>query len=942
MSEGSGFLSRVFADARSTYQSLADALPVSLLVKDIDSRRIFANKQYLTVRGKTLDQILDKDDFDLFPVEIASNYIADDQVVLRTGETLHDIEETVFADGRTRWIERFKCPILDPRGKVIGIQLLFWDVTERLQAEDELRREQRLLRTLMDNIPDSIYFKDEQSRFLRISRMMVEKFGMLAESSVIGKSDADIFTTEHAKGAREDELRIMRTGEPLVDRVERETWPDKDDTYVMTTKMPLRDEAGTIIGTFGISRDVTELTKSQQALREARDVATQANQAKSNFLANMSHEIRTPMNAIIGMSELLALTDLTPEQRDYNHLVSDSADALLRLLNEILDFSKIEANRLELECIPMALRDVIEKSGQTLSVKAAEKSLELLCRVAPDVPNRLLGDPGRLRQILVNLIGNAIKFTENGNVFVDVNLCNEAAARPDHKADSSTLWLRFQVADTGIGIPAEKLSSVLEAFTQADSSTTRRFGGTGLGLAISKQLIELMGGQLNVESEPNEGTTFWFVLPFRVAPKQQAPNPQLRNLSGTRVLVVDDNEVNRRILQEIFAVWGFEATLVDGGSSAIERFRQAQQTSEPYQLAVLDCMMPEMDGFELAATIRDEFPKAEIKMIMLSSANLPDDAARLKKLGIARYLTKPVVQSELLDTIVHVLGASRPMHPESILADVSDCPPLRILVAEDGLANQQVALGMLKICGHTGVVANDGREAVSRWQTEPFDVILMDMHMPVMDGIEATKAIRQIEQSSDCSDPIPIIALTAAAMQEDSEACLNAGMDGFLAKPIHAKKLQEMLAKFSPDRSGQTSDNSAEPCDLEKQEDEPEIDLEATDVVDLRAAQERLPGGQRGLCRLAEVFVGECESLIKTLDETIPDGDLEQIQRAAHTLKGSSNLFFANQVYASARLVEVAAKEADRDALVGLLEQLKIEVQAMLKVLRKVVSEGVA
>ncbi|GAA5507019.1 hybrid sensor histidine kinase/response regulator [Novipirellula caenicola] len=973
MAQDSGFLERVFADARSTYQALADALPVSLLIKDTEGRRLFANKKYLELRGQSLGSILNKDDFDLFPVHLAASYVADDQVVIRSGEALHNIEETVSADGSPRWIERMKCPIKDSHGKVIGIQLMFWDVTERIAAEKELRHEQSLLKTLLDNIPDSIYFKDTESRFLRISNAMAKKFAMENASDVIGKNDSDIFTSEHALLARKDELRVMQSGEALVDRIERETWADREDTWCISTKMPFRDESGKIIGTFGISRDITELTKSQQQLREARDVATKANEAKSNFLANMSHEIRTPMNAIIGMSELLAQSDLTPEQRDYNTLVRDSADSLLRLLNEILDFSKIEANKLELESIPFSARDVIEKAGQTLSVKASEKNLELLCRIAPDVPSRLMGDPGRLRQVLVNLIGNAIKFTETGHIFVDVNTTDPVPT--DHETERSngkgesedrqTLWLRFQVSDTGIGIPEDKIQSVLEAFTQADSSTTRRFGGTGLGLAISRQLIDLMKGKLEVESQVGKGTTFWFAAPFPVAAKQATPDRQLRQLAGTRVLIVDDNPVNRRILEEIFVVWGFKPTLVDGGKHALMRVREANDREQPFQLIVLDCMMPEMDGFELARRLRQQFPGDTARLIMLSSANLPDRSDQLRELDISRYLNKPVIQSELLDTIVQVLEVG-PASDPPVQTPVNAVSPMRVLVAEDGLANQQVAIGMLKACGHKIKIANDGSEAVACWQKEPFDVILMDMHMPVMDGIEATKRIREQEKKFSPPRHIPIIALTAAAMQEDSDSCLSAGMDAFLTKPIHPRRLQETLARFADNPAGGCGkdkpakdesvkqpgtadhDPAAEGVDAadgpqhdgrpDEQSQEDELPYDDGDVVDLRAAESRIPGGRRGVRRLAEVFIGECEMLMGILVNTVPDGDLAEIGRAAHTLKGSANLFYAHQVYGTAREIEQAAKEQRREDLVKLLEKLNAEAAAMLRVLRHIVA----
>ena len=941
----SGLLGEVFADARSTYQALADALPISLLVKDADGKRLFANRTYLDLRGVTLDEILGKDDFALFPVEIAARYTADDQVVMRSGESLHDVEETLI-EGNHRFIERIKCPIFDAKKNVIGVQLLFWDVTERRQAEDALQHEKRLLTMLLDNIPDSIYFKDAESHFMRISRAMAQKFGMTSADNAIGKTDADIFTTEHAVSARADELKIMQTGKPLVERIEKETWPDREDTWCMSTKLPLKDESGDIIGTFGISRDITELIRSQKELRKARDVANQANEAKSNFLANMSHEIRTPMNAIIGMSELLAQTDLTKEQRDYNNLVCESADSLLRLLNEILDFSKIEAHKLELEKIPFSIRDVVEKTGQTLAIRAAEKDLELLCRVAPEVPPCLLGDPGRLRQIMMNLIGNAIKFTPSGHVLVDITI--DGAPPPNA---TEPIALRFQVVDTGIGIPQEKIDTILDVFTQADSSTTREFGGTGLGLAISRELIHLMEGDLNVKSTVGEGTTFWFVAPFQPASEQPQPDRHLPALSGTRVLVVDDNAVNRRILEEIFLAWGFEPTLVESGNAALSKLKEVEELSQPFNLAILDCMMPEMDGFQLTKAIRHQFPKTNTKLIMLSSANRADDSERCSRLGIVRYLTKPIVQSELLDSIINVLNeAEHALGPKKVTAKagpIPKCRPLRVLVAEDGLANQQVALGFLRTLGHQSSLAVNGTEAVNQWKEalsgDRFDAILMDMHMPEMDGLEATQCIREYEKYKQLS-AVPIVALTAAAMKSDADACRDSGMSGYLTKPIHPERLSEMLALAT---SGECDDDlfldesdlqlTTKSQVLEESEDDPDgADLN-DDSVDLATAETRIPGGAKGVKRLAKVFIEECQTILKTLDEAIPDKDFVLIQRSAHTLKSSSHLFGAERLSDTATKLEAQAKAESTEQLVELHKRISVEGQKTLSALRKYV-----
>ena len=753
--------------SKAAYESLVNTLPLNLLIKDIDGRRLFANLTYLQTRNCTLDEVLGKRDEDLFPADIASAFTRDDHRVIETKESLHSVEKTVDVDGKTRWIERIKSPVLDPDGEVIGVQLIFWDVTDRHLAETELRYERHLLAALLENIPDSIYFKDLGSRFVRISEAMARKFGLPSTSDVIGKSDADIFTDTHAAAAREDELRIMRTGQPVVDLIERETWPDRDDTWCLTTKMPLRDDDDAVIGTFGISRDITELKQYEEDLREARDAADAANKAKGDFLANMSHEIRTPMNAIIGMSELLAQTELDREQLDQINLVRDSAESLLQLLNEILDFSKIESQKLQLESIPFKLRNLVHKINRTLAIRAQQKGVELECTVAPDLPDRWRGDPGRLRQVLINLIGNAIKFTDEGSVSVHLS-----RGRWEGKPVAGSMPIRFSVKDTGIGIEASKQAVVLAPFTQADASTTRRFGGTGLGLAISRQLIELMDGELELSSVAGDGTEFFFTI----------------NLEEATSLA--DQEA------------------IDANDSGIG-----------------------------TASQEDGFP---------------------------------------------------------------ECASLRVLVAEDGLSNQHVAVGMLRSCGHHAVVVGDGSEAVKRVEHEAFDVVLMDMHMPVMDGIEATRAIRKRETVT--GNHVPIIALTAAAMQEDRKACREAGMDGFLTKPIHRRQLQQALIKYAPKTSVLESIDPDE---------SPATSRATESSMDLEAAAARVPGGMRGVRRLAEVFRGECIDLMQVLHQNIPEGDPLLVARSAHTLKGSANLFLATRVHDAARCIEDKAREGD-------------------------------
>ncbi len=922
----------------ANYQSLVDSLPFCLLIKGVDGRRIFANKAYLDFRQCSLEDILGKRDADLFSPELARQFEEDDLHVLATGQAFEGIEESQGPDGSQRWIERFKCPLRDTAGKICGIQLLFWDVTARKVAEFHRDRERRLLQTLLDNIPDSIYFKDQDSRFIRVSAGMANKFRLESTDAVAGLTDADIFTHEHAARAREDEVEIMRTGKPIVSLVERETWHDREDTWCSTTKMPLNDEYGNVIGTFGISRDITDLKKTQDELAGARDAADQANRAKSDFLANMSHEIRTPMNAIIGISELLSQTSLSRDQRDLLDLVREAADSLLRLLNDILDFSKIEASRLELEHIPFSLRDCIGKTGQTLSLRAAQQGLELVCRVAPDVPDRLLGDPGRLRQILINLIGNAIKFTERGEVFVDVSRVPNQPSEPSTEDSSRPILLQFSVRDTGIGIPKEKQSLVLEPFTQADSSTTRRYGGTGLGLSISAELARLMGGTLWLESEVNVGTTFYFTTRLEIAANQIAAHAgAIIDLKGLRVLVVDDNQTNRRILKEILLSWGFQPELASSGREAIDLINGAEARQSLYSLAILDCMMPEMDGFELAVRIREMFDAAKIRLIILSSAARVGDSERCERIGISRYLTKPVIQSELLDAVIQVMQDGRVIEPSTQSAKIAPCRPLRVLLAEDGLANRIVAKGLLEAGGHEVLVAGDGQIAIDLWERERPDLILMDMHMPNVDGLQATQEIRRRE-ARDGMAPVPIVAITAAAMPEDTRVCLQSGMNAFLAKPLQPEQLYETLAEFASAKASQPQGDAGHTPPLvetpdpivvptaSRQESHSSIPLTRTDVLDMGAALKRVPGGMAGIRRLCDVFHLECEQLLAAMSAAIDRNDAAEVLRASHTIKGSAKLFSAARVSSVALDIEQSAKQGDLTNTPRLYRILKSEI----------------
>jgi PAS domain S-box-containing protein len=659
---------------------------------------------------------------------------------------------------------------------------------ERKRIEEALLQEKNLLTALLENTPDYIYFKDAESRFIRNSRAHLKKFGLTELAEALGKSDVDFFGPEQARERLADEHEMLRSGNAIIGKEEKETWPDGRVTWVSTTKMPLRDASAKIIGTFGISRSITAKKQAEQALEQAKEAAEAANRAKSAFLANISHEIRTPLNGIIGMTELALDTQLSPDQRDLLVTSREAAHTLLAIVNDVLDFSKIEAGKLDLEMLPINLADLVETSAKAFAVQAHQKGLELTCEIIQQCPRFIQSDPTRLRQVLFNMLGNAVKFTHQGEVVL----------RVAQEETAQGAILKFSVSDTGIGISSEKQKLVFEAFSQGDVSTTRKFGGTGLGLAISHRLVKLMGGTMQLESHAGIGTTFHFTIPVRAAQAPPRESPlDLFELANSKVMVVDDNASNRRILESLLEKWNLRVDSAGDGDSALRALSRATMENDPYQLILIDFRMPGMDGLELSRRIRSTSKLSDSVIMMLTSDDCTPAIASCREIGIKAHLIKPIRELDLRHAILRILAPGRPesqaRHEEADTPNRALTHGVRILVAEDNLVNQKLARRLLEREGHLVTIAENGKRAIELFRSHPFDLIFMDVQMPEMDGIEATTLIRRYETDSH----IPIIAMTAHAMDGDKERCLNVGMDAHLAKPINSKELYRLVLAFS-------------------------------------------------------------------------------------------------------------------------------------------------
>lgn len=893
------------------------------------------------------------------------------------------IDDEVFwkADGTSFPVEYWSYPIRRG-GRVSGAVVTFVDISERQTAE----RERLRLAALVESSSDPIIGLNLMGTIESWNDAAARLFQFSADEA-IGRP-VDLFVS----AARRDAVRkAVFEGKRVDQREIRCVRKDRSTLIASLTISPIRDVQGRHIGASVIARDISKRKRRELELRNARDAAEAANLAKSEFLANISHELRTPMNAIIGMIELSLGEDLSQIMEDYLATARDSAQTLLYLLNDLLDFSRMEAGKFELDPEPFSLREVVDRTAKTLSLRAHEKGVELACRVAPDVPDVLDGDGRRLRQILMNLVGNAIKFTQHGEVVINAAMAtdeeqiitqatledlreNDSSVPPTDQTHSDGALLHFTVSDTGIGISYDDQQKIFAPFTQVDYSTTRRYQGTGLGLAICSELTQRMGGRIWVESEPGEGSQFHFTVRCPVIRRQQADEAELRmtvaKLRGTRVLVVDDNDSNCRILDETLKQWRMRPFVTRTPEEALDELRRSVETRRPYPVVLVDALMPNVDGFMMIKRARKEGLLSNSAILMLSSSDRQTFRDRCDDLAIDNYLEKPVSQSDLLDAVTRVLRGAGIETDERIRMRTTT-RPLRLLVAEDTPANQKVVQAIFEKRGHSVVIAGNGQEAVDQLQENDFDAVLMDVQMPTMDGYQATRIIREFEDQR--LSTMPIIAMTAHAMREDMQRCLDCGMDAYIAKPLEAEHLIRLTERTA--RSGRRTDQVMRTIDDEGDSGEgissvwaartaipnatfaaPEESLDLDDLgeeadlseetigksespdsaslINRERALQRMGGDEEMLAGLIECFIEDAPDLLSQLDEALRAKDAEELTRAAHSLKGLAANFDAVHCRDAAAVIEQLGRRGDLSGAASKVSTLKREVAALIGALR--------
>jgi hypothetical protein len=880
-------------------------------ITDLAGTITYANDKFCEISGYAREELIGRNHRLVKSALHGPEVFADMWQTIASGEVWHGEICNLKKDGSLYWVAATIVPLVDEGGLPTEYIAIRTDITARKDAETRLAEQLHFSKQLMDAIPLPIYYKATDGRYLGCNHAFAELLGIGDIDAWLGTSVLQLpINREIAEfHYRKDQELFAHAGTQSYE-VPKIRIGDRE-LSLRYHKASLTRADGSISGLIGAMIDLTDRVRWEEGLVIARDAAEAANRAKSDFLANMSHEIRTPMNGIIGMTDLALDTALDDEQREYLQIVKSSSEALLTVINDILDFSKIEAGKLGIESVGFDMRRTVQETLKTMALRAHEKGLELVCDIAADLPLRVVGDPGRLRQIVLNLVGNAIKFTEAGEIVLCIAVDSLAGQRA---------MIRVSVSDTGIGIATEKQAHIFDAFAQEDTSTTRKYGGTGLGLTISNRLVQLMGGRLWVDSEPGRGSTFNFTLALGVD-ASEVTAARATSLDGRRVLVIDDNAVNREVLTRLVQRWGMNGVAVDSGAAAIGLL-----AGDPLpDLVLLDMHMPGMDGFAVGEWIRAQDRLKALPVLMLSSGAMRGDAQRCREIGLDGYFPKPVSEEELRSAIGELLGQKQTAAPRADLITRHQQrdrqPALEVLLVEDNPVNQQLALRLLEKWGHRVTLAANGQLALDAVERKTFGVALMDMQMPVMSGIEATREIRRREAAGGLP-PLTIIAMTANAMQGDREACLEAGMNDYIAKPIRAADLANKLGSIPAAGSAQ---NPAALAGHSAIDDLALADFDyaaAIAAMDEEIVEVITPA-------FLEHFPRECAQLKSALT----DADAEAVFRLAHSMKGSLSVFGADPATRRAAELEALARAGDLGNADAVSHRLFAEAERLVRTL---------
>jgi two-component system, sensor histidine kinase and response regulator len=910
----------------SFFQFVTESLPYSIVYRDFENDQVYINndfEQYFNLPTNTIS---------MADLKAARSKLYDKLVdlenKLKAGENLENHYIKIETTKGRRSFKITQIPRTDENGKLVGILYYGTDATEKLKARKELEEEKSLLQSLMDYIPDTIYFKDIEGRFTRINKAQSEAMGIASPEDAVGKTDFDFWAPEFATAAFQDEQKLLKSGIPLLGKEEKVERSGGWSRWMSASKVPIIDDDGKIIGLVGVSRDITEIHETKEKLKEqnvqlekARAAAEAAMKERTAFVANMSHEIRTPMNGVIGMTNLMMQTDLNEEQKEYTDIILSSGDTLLHVINDILDFSRIESGTVELEKQPFSLRVCMEECLDLHAATATQKGLELAYYIKNPCPKTVIGDKARLLQVLNNLTSNAIKFTQTGEVILQVSA---------EELTPGSFILEFKVKDTGIGIAADAQKKLFKPFSQVDSSISRKFGGTGLGLVISKLLVQLMNGKIGFVSKENVGTTFSFTAKAEGRDMKDFDDHSLlaSQLAGKMVAIVDDNKTNRRILSLQTKSWGMRPTEFDNAKDVLA----AIQSGKRFDLGILDLLMPEMDGVSLAKGMFQDPNSRNLPVILLTSVGWHRESVSGEATNIKQFLTKPIKQSKLFDTIATIFSQKEveQVHSKDATAlntNVAEKWPLDILLAEDNPVNQKFALRTLQKLGYAADLAENGLEVLKALEKKAYDLILMDIQMPEMDGVETTIIIR----SRVAEEVRPqIVALTAHAMPGDREKYLSLGLDDYISKPIKLEELIRVLKSCKPKNGTAINGLSNPAAETENKLVAPEITLtNLKETLGFGEAEE-----DSFVFELVEVFINETTDLLAQLSSSVKQGDIKTLCRIVHTLKSSSQTIGINNL---AELADQIYQNADHYApseLVSITNQLAAQTESAMTTLK--------